>query len=198
MQTQCVCRGNFLIFQSIIFYECPFFAHGHLGHIYPPSLSIKDIFKKNPGHINTLISCLCFLMCIINTYSYFKARFNIWRFGFLGTGTSLFFLNIYISKKCYFKKNIAELKMYHSFLYVHRKRVHECKSASDFKNSQQTRNFEMDAGGSVSLLLEPVSGLDIRNCICYMACLYENNVDIREDIKCIVIYIYIQCRLDPT
>lgn len=80
--------------------------------------------------------------------------------------------------------------MYHSFSYVHRKRVHECKSASDFKNLQQTRNFEMDAGGSVSLLLEPVSGLDIRNCICYMPCLYENNVDIREDIKCIVIYIY--------
>lgn len=51
-------------------------------------------------------------------------------------------------------------------------------------------SFEMDAGGSVSLLLEPVSGLDIRNCICYMACLYENNVDIREDMKCIVIYIY--------
>lgn len=140
MQTQCVCRGNFLIFQSIIFYECPFFAHGHLGHIYPPSLSIKDIKKKNPGHINTLISCLCFLMCIINTYSYFKARFNIWRFGFfLGTGTSLFLKNIYISvKKCYLKKNIAELKMYHSFSYVHRKRVHECKSASDFKNLQQT------------------------------------------------------------
>lgn len=46
MQTQCVCRGNFLIFQSIIFYECPFFAHRHLGHIHPPSLSIKDIFKS--------------------------------------------------------------------------------------------------------------------------------------------------------
>lgn len=69
----------------------------------------------------------------------------------------------------------------------------ECMSASQpqiLKNLQQTRNFEMDAGGSVSLLLEPVSGLDIRNCICYMACLYGNNVDIREDIKCIVIYIY--------